>query len=197
MMKSQNDLSPQLSDNSKPQKTLFQEQWYVMRDLKRPNAKRPAYKILQEEHFEVFTPLKWQMTVKQGRNVREQIPFIRDLLFVHAIKSELDIVVEKDHTLQYRYMKGGGYREPMVVPDKDMHRFILAVNSSDTPVYYSLEEITASMIGHKALIVGGPLNGQEVSLIKMRGTKKKRILVEIPNIIAASVEVSPEFIQLI
>lgn len=40
--------------------------WYVMRDLKRPNAKLPAYKQLSDEHLEVFTPAmavkveKWQ-----------------------------------------------------------------------------------------------------------------------------------------
>ncbi|MEF9987415.1 MAG: transcriptional regulator, partial [Bacteroidales bacterium] len=32
--------------------------WYVMRDLKRFNAKLPAYKHLQNEHIEVFTPMK-------------------------------------------------------------------------------------------------------------------------------------------
>ena len=32
--------------------------WYVMRDLKRANAKLPAYKQLLNEHFEVFTPMK-------------------------------------------------------------------------------------------------------------------------------------------
>ena len=31
--------------------------WYVMRDLKRPNAKLPAYKQLSDEHLEVFTPM--------------------------------------------------------------------------------------------------------------------------------------------
>ncbi len=33
-----------------------QMHWYVMRDLKRPNAKLPAYKQLSDEHIEVFTP---------------------------------------------------------------------------------------------------------------------------------------------
>ena len=34
-----------------------QMHWYVMRDLKRPNAKLPAYKQLSDEHIEVFTPM--------------------------------------------------------------------------------------------------------------------------------------------
>lgn len=196
------DTSTQLSDNTKPDteepsEPHSQKHWYVMRDLKRAKAKLPAYKMLETKHLEVFTPMKWQIVVKQGKRMREQVPFIKDLLFVHSDKEALDDIVEKEDTLQYRYVKGGGYCEPMVVRDKDMDRFMNAVNSTETPVFYSLEEITTDMIGRKALIVGGPLDGYEVSLLKMRGSKKKRILIDLPNIIAVSVEVSPEFIQLI
>lgn len=38
--------------------------WYVMRDLKRPNAKLPAYKQLSDEHLEVFTIYSYAMAVK-------------------------------------------------------------------------------------------------------------------------------------
>ena len=40
-------------------------QWYVMRDLKRCNAKKPAYKQLQEAGVKVFVPLKWQIICKR------------------------------------------------------------------------------------------------------------------------------------
>lgn len=173
------------------------KQWYVMRDLKRSNAKMPAYKMLQSKQLEVFTPMKWQVTVRQGKRIREQVPFIRDLLFVHSVKEELDLIVDIESTLQYRYLKGGYYRQPMVVRQKDMELFIKAVASTDSPHYYSPEEITPAMIGRKALIVGGALNSYEVKLLKIRGAKHRRILIELPGIIATSIEVSPEFIQLI
>ena len=35
--------------------------WYVMRDLKRRNAKNPAYSMLEDAGFEVFTPMKWEV----------------------------------------------------------------------------------------------------------------------------------------
>ena len=57
--------------------------WYVMRDLKRANAKLPAYKQLLNEHFEVFTPMKEQLSVHGGKRTREEVPFIQDLLLVH------------------------------------------------------------------------------------------------------------------
>lgn len=36
-----------------------QAKWYVLRDLKRPNAKLPAYKLLEEMGKDVFTLKKW------------------------------------------------------------------------------------------------------------------------------------------
>ena len=47
-------------------------QWYVMRDLKRCNAKKPAYKQLQEAGVKVFVPLKWQIILQKGKKVREK-----------------------------------------------------------------------------------------------------------------------------
>ena len=44
--------------------------WYVMRDLKRPNAKLPAYKQLSDEHLEVFTPMQWRLKLKNGKRIR-------------------------------------------------------------------------------------------------------------------------------
>lgn len=38
--------------------------WYVMRDLKRANASLPAYKLLEKEKIEVFTPMKTILIVK-------------------------------------------------------------------------------------------------------------------------------------
>ena len=56
--------------------------WYVMRDLKRANAKLPAYMMLGDMGFEVFVPLKWQLATRRGKRIREQVPFLRDALFI-------------------------------------------------------------------------------------------------------------------
>ena len=50
------------------------------------------------------------------------------------------------------------------------------------------------MIGRKVRIVGGPLNGYEGNLQKMQGARTKRLFVELPNLLAAAVEVQPEYI---
>lgn len=50
--------------------------WFVMRDLKRLNAKLPAYKQLRDMDFELFTPMKWQLVSKGGKQVRMEVPYI-------------------------------------------------------------------------------------------------------------------------
>ena len=131
-----------------------QMHWYVMRDLKRPNAKLPAYKQLSDEHIEVFTPMQWRLSLKNGKRIREEVPFMQDLLFVHDTREVLDQFVRKIPTLQYRYLKGGGYCQPMIVSDLDMERFIRAVRCSENPKYYLPEEISNTMYGRMIRIVG-------------------------------------------
>lgn len=171
-------------------------QWYVMKDLKRSNALFPAYKVLREKHLEVFTPMQWKIRTKHGIRIREQVPFIPDLLFIHAAKEIIDPFVEKIPTLQYRYVRGG-YKEGMTVSDAAMNKFIYAVNSSPQAEYFKPSEITPEYIGSSIRIIGGPLNGYIGHLLKIRGSKKKRLLVKIPDLITAAIEVKTEFIQII
>ena len=171
--------------------------WYVMRDLKRANAKLPAYMMLGDMEFEVFVPMKWQLISKHGKHIRKQVPFLRDLLFVHSTREKLDPVVAKIDTLQYRYVRGGKYCDPMKVGNKEMQRFIQAVSWSENPVYYLPGEIPTTMYGRKVRIIGGELDGHEGTLLKVRGLHKKRILVELPHLLSASVDLEPEFVKFV
>lgn len=191
--------TPQKTVNNKKQKELQTtglQQWFVMRDLKRSNAKQPAYLMLKEMHIEVFTPMKRQKTVRQGREVCKEMPFIQDLLFVHEVYEKLTPITIKHPTLQYRYLRHG-YCRPMTVKDGDMERFIHAVSNADSLKYYLPEQITSAMHGRRIRIIGGPLDGYEGSLLTTRGSKVKRLLVELPNLLSVGVEVNPEYIQLI
>ena len=91
----------------------------------------------------------------------------------------------------------GTYREPMTVRESDMEQFILAVGSSEEPRYYSPEEITPSMYRRRVKMVGGRLDGCEGYLLSTRGSRVRRLLVELPELLAASVEVEADYIQLL
>lgn len=169
--------------------------WFVMRDLKRANAKHPAYCQLQEAGFEVFTPMTTRMSIRAGKRVREEVPFVRDLLFVHTTRDNLDPIVSRTATLQYRYVKGGRYLEAMTVREAEMQRFIFAVSGVERPRFYKIEEITPSLYGRRIRIVGGRLDGYEGRLVTTRGSRTRRLLITLEGLLAADVEVQPEYIH--
>ena len=172
-----------------------EKKWFVMRDLKRPNAKILNWEILSDKGFEVYTPLKTIIENKGISKKRRYVPIIRDLLFVNSTRNELDPIVIHSATLQYRYYKGHGWEDPMVVPSKEMTFFMEAIKASASTKYFMPEEVTPNMIGKKIRIIGGPLNGFEGILLKIMGSSVKRLLIELPGIVFAAVEVSPNFIE--
>ena len=169
--------------------------WYALRDLSRSHSKNPAYRVLSDEGFEVFTPMTRRLFTENGRRVSREVPFMPDLLFVHETRERLDIAVGRLTNLQYRFARGG-YRLPITVPDKDMERFIRAVTSSDEPRYFRPEEITPGMLGKRVRVIGGGLDGYEGRLLSARGSKRRRLLVEIPTFLTAAVEVSLDLIEI-
>ena len=181
---------------SSPLNNKKEVRWFVLRDLKRANSKQPAYKLFEEKNVEYFTPMKSKLVVVKGKQVRKEVPCIPDLLFVHDSREVLDPIIDEVPTVQYRWVRNK-YREPMVVSDAEMERFIHAVSVSGIPKYYLPEEITPAMLNRKIRIVGGPLDGYEGTLLTLRGSKVKRLLVEIPGLLLAGVEVNPDYIQFI
>lgn len=181
-------MSTKISDTEK--------RWYALRDLKRSNAIYPAYKQLSELGIEVFTPTKWRMTKRNGRQFGREVAVMPDLLFAYDTRKTLDPIIAKISTLQYRFKKGGAYCEPIIVPEDDMNRFINAVRAAEEPKYYSADEISSLNCGKQIRIVGGQLDGQEGKLLTVRGSKVKRLVIELNNLLAVSVEIKDEYIQL-
>jgi len=173
-----------------------EKQWYVLRDLRRANAKVSGYELLVQAGYEVFTPMRWEVANHSGARARRQVPVIPDLLFVHTTREKFDAELRRIPSLQYRYMRGM-QATPMVVRNADMHMFISAVTASADTRYYQPDEVSAAMCGHRIRIVGGALDGYEGHLLKVRGARTKRLLVNLPGLITAAVEIEPEYIQLV
>lgn len=170
--------------------------WLVLRDLKRSNAKNPAYKMLAEKGFEVYTPMKCSLVRKSRHLERVERPVLPDMVFVHCAEDDISELIEQTPTLLFCYGRGG-YKKVIKVEHKDMSRFIEAVRLGRQVEYYKIEEITPSMIGKKVLLKDGVFEGVEVRLLKKSDKKRKYIVVELPSVFAAVVEVNPEYIQLI
>jgi transcription antitermination factor NusG len=174
--------------------------WFVLRDLKRTNANDRAYLSLARylnKEVELFTPMAKRTITQKGKKVLVERPFIADLLFVRESKQTLDPVIESIATLQYRYMKGCSIDHPMTVRDDTMDRFMQLINAEEKYVYYTPEEVPPEVYGKRIRIVGGPLDGFEGRLMSKRGSKSRKLLVDLDGLLSVGVEVTPEYIQLL
>ena len=168
-----------------------------MRDLKRRNSNSLAVHELGKAGLEVFTPMTQMVMTIGGQRQRRDVPVIQDLLFVHEAKETVDPFVAMYPTLQYRFLLGKSKENPMTVRDEDMEKFIFAIKNTDSPLYFMPGEITDAMVGRRVRIMGGMLDRYEGSLLAVKGMRKRRLIVDLPGLISAAVEVEPEFIQII
>ncbi|WP_297902449.1 UpxY family transcription antiterminator [uncultured Parabacteroides sp.] len=167
-----------------------------MRDLTRANIKRPAYLVLEEMGVECFTPKTKKLFVVRGKRELREVPFIHDLLFIYDTRKKVDSIVDQINTLQYRFLRNTS-RTPMTIRKREMEQFIKAAEKSEHPLFYKPNEVTPEMCKRKIRIIGGSFDGYIGVLLTTRGSKVKRLLVELPMLIAVSVEVKPEYIQLL
>jgi transcription antitermination factor NusG len=182
------------------QKLYTEKQWFVLRDLKRINAKDRAYVALPklaEREMEIYTPMTQCVVKHAGKSCIEERPFIADLLFVRETKQNLDPIVDAIATLQYRYMKGCSIDNPMTVRDDAMARFMQLINGEAKYEYYTPEEVSPELYGKHIRIVGGPLDGFEGRLMSKRGSKVRKLIIDLEGLLSVGVEVTPEFIQVI
>lgn len=176
--------------------TQTEIKWFVMRDLKRPNAKTPGYKQMAELGFEVYTPLQWKVCDKNGRRVRVQCPVIHDLLFIHGVKEEIENAIKNINTMQFRYQRGA-YLCPMVVPDREMEMFLKASGAASDIKFCTPDEITPAMLGREVKVVGGAIDGVQGKIIKIRGSKNRHILIELPGLVSAVVKIASDLIEFV
>lgn len=176
--------------------TAQPKQWFVLRDFKKRNAKSPGYKLLPELGIRSFTPMHWVISNRLGKRIREYVPVIQGLLFAYDTKEALESIIEKEKNLQFQFRRGAGKNFYMTVPDAEMDKFINAVSCDPGAIYFTPEELTPDKIGKEIIVNGGPLNGYSGVLLKIRGSRKRRLLVKIEGFMTAAVEVKPEFVQL-
>lgn len=175
--------------------------WYALRDLSRPNAKNPAYLALAaypEMEGRVFTPMVQRVCRDFGKRVVRLVPYVHDLLFAHQSRDVLDPIVERMELLQYRFVRGGRQYEALTVREEEMEQFIRATKEATSVEYYATKEVSPLLYGKKIRIVGGRLDGLQGRLMSKRGSKTKRIILDLEECsLSAAVEVEAEYIQIV
>ena len=170
------------------------EIWYAMRATYRREP--DAMRLLEKEKLGCFVPMQYKISMKKGKKIRSLVPVIHNLLFVHACPSDLKRVNSQVTYLQYITDTRSGQK--IIVPDKDMQRFIAVSGTyNDHLLYFQPDELNLSK-GTKVRVIGGEFEGQEGVFLKVRGARDRRVVIQIQGVIAvAMATIHPDLIEVI
>jgi transcription antitermination factor NusG len=143
---------------------------------------------LQTMHIECFVPTHIVKTKdKSGKTIVKRTSVLHNYVFVHTDADTLK-QIKTDPTLPgLRYVMCNycdQVRKPMVVPEKQMRDFIaVAGQEEESILYFQPGELDLTK-GDKVRIIGGPFAGVEGIFLQTSGKHEKRVIVEIPGILA-------------
>lgn len=171
--------------------------WYVMRVYKREAQAEEA--LSSSYGLEHFIAKMYKVRTYHGKKTRVLVPAIPNVIFVHSNRKGIREFKEYFSGLQYCFRHSVDGRDyPLVVADKDMNAFItVAKQMEEDIVYHNPDEIELSK-GDKVRVHGGPFDGLEGTLLKVKGKRSKRVVVKLDGLVAISAaEISPDLIEVI
>ena len=170
--------------------------WYVLGSLS-TQKELVVRDDLRRSGLESFVPLQFKM--KRVRNLQHHTlkPAITGLIFVKANKEDIkEFIRTSRHALYMRKSTFSNKKEYLTVPNKQMENFITATEQNYGNVtYYTPDEISL----HEGDIVKVPLGSKEYEgeIMRVKGKRSKQLVVSIPEVAIAAIELTPEILQLI
>ena len=187
--------------------------WYVIGSLNRQNELK-IRDAFRSEGRECFVPLRYELvTVKERAKKkasvkkvgvsewkeRRLVPAIPGMVFLKAYAS----VEQMKEDFQYRkesvFLKKSTFsnrEDYLTVSDHDMENFIAVTEQAGERItYYEPGEIELRP-GDRIRVNGGLYDGREGVIMRVKGKRRKQLVVSIPGILIASVEMEPELVEL-
>lgn len=158
-----------------------------------------AKAALDKLGIENFVPMRYQAVRKRtGSMARELLPAIHNLIFVRGTKPCVSQAKKDILWLQWLTRPEDGKNVPVTVPDKDMDQFIAVTNTYNEHLIYIQPDEIDLRKGTPVRILGGPFNGFEGTFIKVKGSRKKRVVVMLKGILGvAMAEITPDLLEIL
>lgn len=168
--------------------------WYAMQTTYKRELKAKAF--LDSCGIECFVPMVQSVIAVGGKKKVVVKPAIHNLIF---IKSNLSLLKEVKSRLNFIHnilIENNSRLSPIIVPEKQMEQFINIVSTSLDKVIYVDLSLTRLEKGTKVRIVGGQFEGYEGVLMKVKGARDKRVVLNIEGIVAiAMISIDAELIE--
>lgn len=139
--------------------------------------------LLDGAGIENFIPMRYDYVQKSGRKLRKLVPVIHNLVFVRSTRSKIDeLKVSYSIKLPMRYVMNRTSRQPIIIPDAQMHSFILVSSTHDEAVLYLEPAELALVKGQKVRITDGVFRGVIGEFIRIR--HDRRVVVRLEGVMA-------------
>ena len=170
--------------------------WYVMRAYK--NEKK-AEELLSGNHgLTYFIPKQKVIRTNERKKVITMEPVIRSLVFVYATQQQI-VAFKRDiyNDLQFVIWKCDGGIRYLTVPTNQMNNFIQVCEQKEQEVvFYRPDQIQVEK-GQRVRVHGGTFDKLEGIVVKVEKKRSKQFVVLVPEVLAASIKVDPEYLEII
>ena len=172
------------------------EKWYVLGCLSVHHEEK-VRDALRKAGFRSHVPMKYEVKTVRRQEQRTMVPAITGLIFVRASEEALKEYI-RHKSRESIYMRKSTFsnkQDYLTVPDYAMERFIEFTNIRQEKITYFKPEELNLKEGEKIRIKGGIYDGYEGTILRIKGKRNKHLVVQIPGVIIAAVELEPELVE--
>lgn len=146
--------------------------------------------------LQAFVPLTYVVKNHRGQKHRALVPAVSKLLFVKGTLDEVKDYIQHAHYVVFiRKSTFSNKEDYLTVPTKAMEDFIAVTENHEEHVTYFRPEEISLQEGDKIRIKGGFYDGREGIIMRIKGKRNKHLVVQIPGVLIAAIELSPEMIE--
>jgi len=177
-------------------------QWFVIRVKFTPVER--IEQMLREDGIETFVPRRYELRRDAyGRKHRVFKNVLPEFVFVYQTYLYLQsfvktVQVKHGLSVYFAKLRDGLQNRIMVVPDYQMRPFMKAINEMSERVTFLQPDEVALRRGDRVRVHGGPLDGCVGEVMRVKGKRKKQLVLHIVDFAAISVTtVEPEYLEII
>ena len=172
------------------------KQWFAIGCLS-PRKELKIRDDARQQGFEAFVPLRYEVKTIKGQKQRALVPAISGLLFVKGALDEIkEYVIKAPFQAYIRKSNFSNKTDYLVIPTKAMEDFIAVTEKHEEHVTYFRPEEISLRIGDQIRIRGGLYDGREGVITRIKGKRNRHLVVQIPGVIYAAVEMTPDLIEM-
>lgn len=148
--------------------------------------------------LEAFVPLKYEIKTIKHQKHRALVPAMPGLMFAKGTLEELKEYIQ-DHSHYPVYLRKSTFsnkEDYLTVRTKEMEEFIAVTEDNEAHITYFRPEEINLQAGDRIRVKGGLYDGKEGIVMRIKGKRNKHLVVQIPGMLVAAIEMAPELVEM-